>query len=169
MFQENENADTLAGSDPSNGDSKADYGDVVELERDEIPPNDITFDCPHCGKNHSIDPRGAGLVINCTDCGEPVTVPIPEGLEIEDFDATPEELSAQLFTARKKIHRQDERIRELENEVRALKTVEAKSKERDDEDSAFFAILHNKLATLSTFNNNAAALVKEISALIAEE
>lgn len=71
-----------------------------ELDTDEIPETDIVFECPHCSKSLSIDPRGAGLVIRCTQCGSPVTVPIPEGMEIEDFDATPEELSSQLLQTR---------------------------------------------------------------------
>ena len=169
MVQENENSDAAQGSVPDTGNKNAYSDDIVELEIDEIPPDDITFDCPHCGKNHSIDPRGAGLVINCTECGEPLTVPIPEGLEIEDFDATPEELSAQLFTARKKLHRFESHIAALEEELLALKNVEAKSKERDEEDSAFFAVLHDKLAKLAAFHDSSAKLVKEISALIAEE
>ena len=42
----------------------------------EIRDTDIVFDCPHCGKNLVIDYRGAGLQINCSDCGEQVLVPI---------------------------------------------------------------------------------------------
>lgn len=41
----------------------------------DITPNDIVFDCPHCGKSLAIDQRGAGLVVNCPDCGQPVQVP----------------------------------------------------------------------------------------------
>ena len=44
----------------------------------EIRDTDIVFDCPHCGKNLVIDYRGAGLQINCSECGEPVLVPIPD-------------------------------------------------------------------------------------------
>ena len=168
MSRENETDEAQPGSVPPNEINMAN-GDVVELERDEIPPNDITFDCPHCGRNHSIDPRGAGLVVNCIECGEPVTVPIPEGLEIDDIDAAPEELNAQLVNTRQKLHRAESRIFALEEMVRTLKVSETKLKERDDEDSAFFAILHAKLAALETFHNNAAAIVKEISSLIAEE
>ena len=60
----------------------------IELDQDEIPESDIQFDCPYCGKHLSIDPRGAGLVIVCPDCEKHVSVPIPDGLDIEDIDAT---------------------------------------------------------------------------------
>lgn len=92
-----------------------------ELDPDEIPETDIVFECPHCGKSLSIDPRGAGLVIRCTQCGRPVTVPIPEGMSIEDFDATPEELSAQLLNTRKGLARAQRRVTELEAEVAELR------------------------------------------------
>jgi len=166
MFQDDTpNADTA----PANADNETGPGNVVELERDEIPPNDITFDCPHCGKNHSIDPRGAGLVINCTDCGEPLTVPIPEGCEIDDIDATIEELSTQLVNARQRLHRADERIVTLEAKVLALADFERKLKERDEEDGVFFDILRTKLATLATAQTNAASLTREIIQMISEE
>ena len=50
---------------------------VVELDLDQVPDTDIVFTCPHCGKSHAIDRRGAGLVlvISCTDCRQPITVP----------------------------------------------------------------------------------------------
>lgn len=40
-----------------------------------VTPNDIVFDCPHCGKSLAIDQRGAGLVVTCPDCSQPVQVP----------------------------------------------------------------------------------------------
>ena len=94
-----------------------------ELDLEDIPSTDIVFECPHCGKSLSIDPRGAGLVIRCTQCGKPVTVPIPEGMSIEDFDATPEELSAQLLNTRKGLARAQRRVAELEAEVASLRSV----------------------------------------------
>ena len=93
-----------------------------ELDLEDVPSTDIVFECPHCAKSLSIDPRGAGLVIRCTQCGQPVTVPIPEGMSIEDFDATPEELSAQLFNTRKGLSRAQRRVAELEAEVAELRT-----------------------------------------------
>ena len=56
----------------------------------EIKESDIIFDCPLCGKSLAIDFRGAGLTIPCTDCGESVVVPIPEGLDLTDLDTTGE-------------------------------------------------------------------------------
>jgi transcription elongation factor Elf1 len=47
----------------------------------EVANNDIVFDCPHCGKSLAIDPRGAGLIITCPDCSQPVQVP---GLPLEE-------------------------------------------------------------------------------------
>ena len=61
-------------------------GDVDEAD---IRDTDIVFDCPHCGKNLVIDYRGAGLQINCSECGETVLVPIPDGMERRDLDLDP--------------------------------------------------------------------------------
>ncbi|NLB68678.1 MAG: hypothetical protein GX804_03195 [Lentisphaerae bacterium] len=77
----------------------------VELDEEEVPPTDITFECPTCGKGLSIDPRGAGLTVTCTQCGNLVAVPIPDGMEIDDFDATPEELSMLLVRTRQNLLR----------------------------------------------------------------
>ena len=54
--------------------------DAVE-ESSEVKETDIVFDCPHCGKSLAIDYRGAGLTIPCTDCGNYVEVPIPDGMD----------------------------------------------------------------------------------------
>lgn len=151
------------------GFAPEDQNGSVELDREEIPPTDITFDCPHCGKNLSIDPRGAGLVISCTRCGESVTVPIPEGLEIDDFDATPEELSIQLLNARQKLARAEERIIALDERVISLKAAETSSKNRDEDDEALFAILRSKLDDLSAIQGRVASLLREISTLIPAE
>lgn len=92
----------------------------VELDQDEIPESDIQFDCPHCNKHLSIDPRGAGLVIVCPDCEKHVSVPIPEGLDIEDLDATPEELSFRLRTSKTTITKLQQQILSLQQQVEEL-------------------------------------------------
>jgi len=44
----------------------------------EFQEGDIIFECPHCSKSIAIDPRGAGLMINCPDCDARIQVPFPE-------------------------------------------------------------------------------------------
>ena len=85
-------------------------GDVDESE---IRDTDIVFDCPHCGKNLVIDYRGAGLQINCSECGETVLVPIPDGMELRDLDLDPGEILKQLFATRRNDQKAELRIQEL--------------------------------------------------------
>lgn len=84
-------------------------------EEAEIGDNDIVFDCPHCGKNLVIDYRGAGLQINCSQCGTPVLVPIPDGMELGDLDLEPGEILKQLFATRRNFQK-------AELQIQALKT-----------------------------------------------
>ena len=83
-------------------------------ESAEIRDTDIVFDCPHCGKNLVIDYRGAGLQINCSECGETVLVSIPDGMELNDLDLDPGEILKQLFATRKNYQK-------AELEIQALK------------------------------------------------
>ena len=85
-------------------------GDVDEAE---IRDTDINFDCPHCGKNLVIDYRGAGLQINCSECGETVLVPIPDGMELRDLDLDPGEILKQLFATRSNYQKAELKIQEL--------------------------------------------------------
>ena len=87
---------------------------------DEIRETDIVFDCPACGKSLAIDYRGAGLNIECTDCGNDVVVPIPEGMEIGDLDSTPEEQETRILNLRKSLAEAEERIQDLELRVDEL-------------------------------------------------
>ena len=162
MFQESDIADEAGGSVPDDDNN----GSAVELDRDEIPPTDITFDCPHCGKNLSIDPRGAGLVITCTACGEAVTVPIPEGFEIDDFDASPEEFASKLFVTRKRLIRAEALVLSLKDELSSCKSIEAEMKTQDDENDAFLSLLRVKLTDLAKLHEKAANLAAEIARLI---
>ena len=36
---------------------------------------ELLFKCAHCSKMLAIDSQGVGLSVNCTDCGQPTTVP----------------------------------------------------------------------------------------------
>ena len=102
-----------------------------------IRDTDIVFDCPHCGHNLAIDYRGAGLQINCVNCGESVLVPIPGEMKIDDLDLEPGEILKQLFATRRNLQkaetmaetlaaRIDEMTREREAREAALATLELK-------------------------------------------
>ena len=79
----------------------------------EIRDTDIVFDCPHCGKSLVIDYRGAGLQINCSECGEPVLVPIPDGMELNDLDLDSGEILKQLFATRRNFQKSELEIQSL--------------------------------------------------------
>lgn len=83
----------------------------------EIRDTDIVFDCPHCGKNLVIDYRGAGLQINCSECGEPVLVPIPDGMELNDLDLDPGEILKQLFATRRNYQKAELKIQSLKQRL----------------------------------------------------
>jgi len=94
-------------------------GEIPELE-DEIKDTDIVFDCPHCGKSLAIDYRGAGLTITCSDCGNDVEVPIPDGMEIGDVDSTLEDQELKVIHLRRSLQHAQDRILGLENAVEDL-------------------------------------------------
>ena len=83
----------------------------------DIRDTDIVFDCPHCGKNLVIDYRGAGLQINCSECGEPVLVPIPDGMELNDLDLDPGEILKQLFATRRNYQKAELKIQSLKQRL----------------------------------------------------
>ena len=88
-------------------------GAEIRDEGEEIRDTDIVFDCPHCGKNLVIDYRGAGLQINCSECGESVLVPIPDGMELADLDLDPGEILKQLFATRRNYQKAELQIQSL--------------------------------------------------------
>ena len=92
--------------------------DIPERAED-IKETDIVFDCPYCGKSLAIDYRGAGLSIPCSDCGRDVDVPIPEGMELTDFDSSDEEQEIRILNLRRSLASAEARIRELEKELMA--------------------------------------------------
>lgn len=79
----------------------------------EIRDTDIVFDCPECGKNLVIDYRGAGLQINCSQCGASVLVPIPDGMELSDLDLDPGEILKQLFATRRNYQKVELKLQAL--------------------------------------------------------
>lgn len=123
--ENNEELETPADAAQADAEVAAEVEAPVEEEADEdagteIRDTDIVFDCPHCGHNLAIDYRGAGLQIECVNCGESVLVPIPDGMKIDDLDIEPGEILKQLFAARRNLQRAEARIEELELEVRGV-------------------------------------------------
>lgn len=93
---------------PTSKDATKDGG--RENDTDEIRDTDIVFECPHCGKCLMIDYRGAGLQIHCSECHEPVLVPIPDGMELDDLDRDPTELLNRFFAARRSYQKAEQKI-----------------------------------------------------------
>ncbi len=96
--------------------------DDIIKESDEVQDTDIVFDCPHCGKSLCIDYRGAGLNITCTDCGNETAVPIPNGMELDDLDSTPQDQEVRIINLRNSLSESDTRANGLAAEVEVLKT-----------------------------------------------
>ena len=92
----------------------------TEASEAEIRDTDIVFDCPQCGKSLVIDYRGAGLTINCSDCGTPVLVPIPDGMELKDLDLDSGEILKQLFATRKNYQKVEVQLQQLKTRLTQL-------------------------------------------------
>lgn len=127
------------------------------LETTEIKDTDIVFDCPHCSKSLAIDYRGAGLTIPCTDCGNYVEVPIPEGMDIADIDSSAEEQEVRILNLRRSLSSAESRIAQLEEELMAMM-----SRREQLEDART-----NNLGSLKTIRENAQK-VKDGLTLVAE-
>ena len=93
--------------------------------------NEIVFDCPHCGKSLSIDPRGAGLMIKCPECQQDVQVP---GVPLSERQAAeagpaaappadPADLSEALNASQLKIERLVASLEEVRERRRYLEKV----------------------------------------------
>jgi hypothetical protein len=88
----------------------------------EIRDSDIVFDCPVCTKSLAIDCRGAGLTITCPDCDNMIQVPIPEGMELGDLDSSDQDQEIRIIHMREVIAASQNRILELESDLRDLQT-----------------------------------------------
>ena len=111
MAEDDKNEELQEAADAAGAESS--YEDEEDVET-VIQDTDIVFDCPHCGHNLAIDYRGAGLQINCTNCGEAVLVPIPTGMDISDLDLEPGEILKQLFATRRLLQKAEKRADRLQ-------------------------------------------------------
>ncbi|MFO7937977.1 MAG: hypothetical protein R6V06_10300 [Kiritimatiellia bacterium] len=136
---------------------------------EEIRDTDIVFNCPHCNHGLVIDYRGAGLQINCVECGKPVTVPIPSGMNLDDLDLSTGEVLSQLFQTRRTLLKSEQRIAVLEESVESLKI------RRKELGKSRITTLHRcaelvtMCQTLIKQNNDFIGTVNRMQSIIAEE
>ena len=136
---------------------------------EEIKSTDILFLCPSCGHSLAIDYRGAGLQINCTQCGMPTLVPIPGGMEVSDLDIPSGELLVQLFQARTMLHKRDQQIAELTQVVDSLK-IRRSELERNRMNSLHrYAELAHMCQSISRAQVDITGVLGRMLALISEE
>lgn len=134
-------------------------------ETSEIKETDIVFDCPHCGKSLAIDYRGAGLTIPCTDCGNTVEVPIPEGMQIGDIDSNEEEQEARILNLRRALANAEMRIKHLEGEIEEL-NVRRETLEKTRSDNIFqFGQILEKAGVLQKILKQASEALDRLSDL----
>ena len=136
---------------------------------DEIRATDIVFDCPHCQHNLAIDYRGAGLQIECIECGQPVLVPIPDNMKIDDLDLSAGELLSQLFQTRRMLVKSEQRAVELEETIANIKA------RRTELEKSRITTLHRcaEMVTMCQsivkYQNDTTTVLNRMLALIAEE
>lgn len=136
---------------------------------EEIKATDIVFDCPSCGHNLAIDYRGAGLQINCVECGALVPVPIPDGMKINDLDLSAGDLLTQLFQTRRMLIKSEQRVAELEEAIISVKA------RRTELEKSRIITLHrcaemvSMCQTITKFQSESANTINRMLALIAEE
>jgi exonuclease VII small subunit len=139
------------------------------VQEEEILPTDIVFDCPHCNHTLVIDYRGAGLQIDCVECKQPVTVPIPAGMNIDDLDLAAGEVLTQLFQTRRMLLKAEQRISTLEDSVESLKL------RRKELEKSRITTLHRcaelvtMCQTLLKQNSDFVGTVNRMQSIIAEE
>jgi len=122
-----------------------------------IPETDIIFDCEYCGKSLSIDPRGAGLMITCPDCGKRIQVPEGEGGEVgpapadaAEQDATVAELSESLETSQAKVQELVQTLEEINTRRDYLEKVRVENFERFDRIARELSIIQSALDRIVT-------------------
>jgi ribosomal protein S27E len=147
------------------------YNPDTEQEEvsEEIKSTDIVFACPACGHNLAIDYRGAGLQINCTQCGMPTLVPIPGGMEVSDLDIPSGELLVQLFQTRTMMHKRDQQIAELTQIVESLKTRRSELERNRLNSLHRYAEMSHLCQSIGRSQSEITASLSRMLVLIAEE
>jgi len=136
---------------------------------DEIKATDIVFDCPNCHHSLAIDNRGAGLQIECVECGAAVLVPIPEGMKIDDLDLTSGELLTQLSQTRRMMLKSEQHIAELEETLVSVKSRRTELEKSRMNTLHRCAEMVNMCQTIVKFQNEITSTLNRMLAIIAEE
>ena len=135
---------------------------VEEREAASVPDireTDIVFDCPYCGKSLAIDCRGAGLMITCPDCSNRVQVPIPEGMDVTDLDASQEDERARVIHLREALAEAQKRILRLQEEVEDAETRRSRLEGACEENNTRLdSLLHEVNAIRSSLGDISGAL-----------
>jgi hypothetical protein len=127
---------------------------------------DIVFHCPHCEKSLSIDPRGAGLVVACPDCGEPVEVPL-ESEEAppvaQPTDAAPpseqdfRSMEQDLAAVQEEMGRVREQLTEVNNRRKILEKLRANNMRRMEKLAEELGVVQDALDRITSLCQDAAA------------
>ncbi|MDI6774784.1 MAG: hypothetical protein QME60_05240 [Verrucomicrobiota bacterium] len=133
------------------------------LETSEIKETDIVFNCPHCGKSLAIDYCGAGLAIPCSDCGNTVEVPIPNGMRIDDLDSDEGEQEGLIINLRRSLGAAEDRIKRFEAEIEELNVRrETLEKARSDNIYQFGQVLE-KVGVIQKLQKQIADHLEKVS------
>lgn len=140
---------------------------MVNLYRDsdEIKETDIIFDCPNCGKSLAIDFRGAGLTIPCTDCGQYVDVPIPDGMELTDIDSSDEEQEMRILNLRRSLGTAEGRVVDLQARVDQLEASNAELSKGNGLDGARVEAVLERIALVRGHLQSATDELAKLAAL----
>ena len=132
-----------------------------EKSKVRTPAQDIVFDCPHCNKSLSIDPRGAGLMIVCPDCEQQVQVPgVPlternqEGAAVATPPPDSADLAEALEAANAKIERLVESLEETRERRRYLEKVRA-------DNMARYELISKDLVTIQNAVDRIVAIIQD--------
>lgn len=130
-----------------------------EKSKTRTPLQDIVFDCPHCNKSLSIDPRGAGLMVVCPDCEQQVQVPgMPLAERNQAAAPTPPPGSADcaeaLAAAQAKIEQLAESLEETRERRRYLEKMRA-------DNMASYELIRKDLVTIQNALDRIVAVIQD--------
>jgi predicted RNA-binding Zn-ribbon protein involved in translation (DUF1610 family) len=162
-------ASISADEDVPTVDQAVDPSMEPPTSQEEIRSTDILFNCPSCGSSLAIDYRGAGLQINCTQCGALAQVPIPSGMDVSDLDLSAGELLVQLFQTRSMMLKRDLQITELTQVIESLKARRGELERNRMNTLHRYAELAHMCQSISRTQAEMTGILSRMVALISEE